>query len=1007
MDQITKETASLQISNPQQTNSSQNVSESSTRIFVKPQNKTIKYTSSKNNTLTKPCRFYKLSGSCRFGDNCNFAHTLSNDNTDELVSNAKPAKTSSSFKDSKASIKKNACENTKIIISKTASNIKLNSKVNQNKLPNNLSYSKNNETCGNIKKNTDNSTKMQSQLNKKTEILILSKSTPKLDKNPPKSKKNLNKLKNNSLRMIEIEAVLSSDLWDSTTLEDNSDETAIAVKIKPFSKDFPYDLDDLRLALVVPKLYLSSVKKIHTPEIYISNNNIPVGIKENIQNAFQVQLEQTNILDKKPRLASILEWLGTNMEHLFSMKPSATVKFVSFTKNNNLQLNASSPKNAEPNDRVPVTKPTPKPLLNIKSLKYEEKTNLIRNLHINQLQRRFKESFNIKDSIFEEKSIINIRLSLTDPEIPIDVAYLFIEISLSIGYAGTITNQMTGNIKTNCLFPTFKINSNNILNSSNNPSNWNPDRGRDFYFSAIESLLSKQTILLKDYSLLKAVNWLDRYFVEIINSLNKPSSDATKKNNHDNTLRNFSQNLISNNSKHEKLQSFNKTSSNENQSAKSQIPIDSTATVIFDNSNKKLDTFSSNLNEIEPNTSWPIRRGIEIKFGACTFHNVLLVTCQKLNLSVKCGKCKAIAELNNILATFQNTKDNNTWAACKNCNSVMGVRFRANFVHPDALSLGFLDVSNCVPVDLKPSKYQLLCANCSDNSDDSEYSDTQEENVNDYDSDNDNKSFNNESVIKNLSIVNDNKFQIIELSEEITSSTKEIIKNTSTTSPTAPVKQLQKKISTFKPINCFTLISNVESFFNCMMCHSRLSISLNDSIFAKLTAGLKIGDSDSNSQIKNKLANLKQENPSSFRQKKTKDTYGLILGSPLPHRGTCKHYPKSLRWFRFSCCMNLYPCDICHNDKEDHGNDIANLIVCGFCSKEQRVQKAEMLGKCINCGENIVKKKISTFWEGGKGTRNRKLMSRNDNRKYKGLNKTVSNKKVGVNNTNKKTKPEL
>lgn len=41
----------------------------------------------------------------------------------------------------------------------------------------------------------------------------------------------------------------------------------------------------------------------------------------------------------------------------------------------------------------------------------------------------------------------------------------------------------------------------------------------------------------------------------------------------------------------------------------------------------------------------------------------------------------------------------------------------------------------------------------------------------------------------------------------------------------------------------------------------------------------------------------------------------LRIGDPLPENGTCKHYRKSYRWFRFSCCGIAYPCDVCHDEQ--------------------------------------------------------------------------------------------
>jgi uncharacterized CHY-type Zn-finger protein len=67
-------------------------------------------------------------------------------------------------------------------------------------------------------------------------------------------------------------------------------------------------------------------------------------------------------------------------------------------------------------------------------------------------------------------------------------------------------------------------------------------------------------------------------------------------------------------------------------------------------------------------------------------------------------------------------------------------------------------------------------------------------------------------------------------------------------------------------------------------------------------------------------------------------------GKPLPNFGTCKHYKKSYRWLRFPCCGKVYPCDVCHDAKEDHEMKFANRMICGFCCKEQ-VYKGDIRSK--------------------------------------------------------------
>ncbi|KAJ5125835.1 hypothetical protein N7526_008012 [Penicillium atrosanguineum] len=114
-------------------------------------------------------------------------------------------------------------------------------------------------------------------------------------------------------------------------------------------------------------------------------------------------------------------------------------------------------------------------------------------------------------------------------------------------------------------------------------------------------------------------------------------------------------------------------------------------------------------------------------------------------------------------------------------------------------------------------------------------------------------------------------------------------------------------------------------------------------------------------------------------KKKPREVLGIVAGQELPRRGRCQHYSKSHRWFRFSCCAKVFPCDKCHDADTDHPNEHANRMICGFCSREQ-IYRPE---NCGICKAVLVGKAGSGFWEGGKGTRNRALMSRKDPRKYK------------------------
>ncbi|KAK8240995.1 hypothetical protein IWZ00DRAFT_52971 [Phyllosticta capitalensis] len=113
-------------------------------------------------------------------------------------------------------------------------------------------------------------------------------------------------------------------------------------------------------------------------------------------------------------------------------------------------------------------------------------------------------------------------------------------------------------------------------------------------------------------------------------------------------------------------------------------------------------------------------------------------------------------------------------------------------------------------------------------------------------------------------------------------------------------------------------------------------------------------------------------------RKKAKENLGIVAGQELPRRGRCTHYAKSFRWFRFSCCNRVYPCDRCHDAEAGHPNEHANRMICGYCSREQNFRPED----CGTCHAILIGRKGSGFWEGGKGTRDPIKMSRKDPRKF-------------------------
>ncbi|KAK9451697.1 uncharacterized protein V1518DRAFT_409281 [Limtongia smithiae] len=145
----------------------------------------------------------------------------------------------------------------------------------------------------------------------------------------------------------------------------------------------------------------------------------------------------------------------------------------------------------------------------------------------------------------------------------------------------------------------------------------------------------------------------------------------------------------------------------------------------------------------------------------------------------------------------------------------------------------------------------------------------------------------------------------------------------------------------------------------CRACHTRMSIYIPAVKFTRV--------SDDH-----------QHTETSRASAKSRIKLGVVAGTPLPFNGTCQHYKRSTRWFRFSCCNRVFPCDKCHNDFSDHVDEHANKMICGMCSREQNYRP----DVCAFCRHSFIRKSTG-FWEGGKGTRDKVKMSRKDPRKYK------------------------
>nr|XP_057930762.1 uncharacterized protein si:dkey-24l11.2 [Doryrhamphus excisus] len=158
---------------------------------------------------------------------------------------------------------------------------------------------------------------------------------------------------------------------------------------------------------------------------------------------------------------------------------------------------------------------------------------------------------------------------------------------------------------------------------------------------------------------------------------------------------------------------------------------------------------------------------------------------------------------------------------------------------------------------------------------------------------------------------------------------------------------------------------------NCENCHGKLSLLAESARFQYIQPRSKTGPSA-------RSVNLKTVRDPAVQK-----------GKPLPEKGACKHYKQSHRWLRFPCCGRAYPCDVCHDEDQDHPMELATRMICGYCAKEQPYSNGK---PCISCGSMMTRGANTSHWEGGLGCRNKVKMCRNDRQKYANSNKTVSKK---------------
>ncbi|KAJ2077988.1 hypothetical protein H4R24_004782 [Coemansia sp. RSA 988] len=555
-----------------------------------------------------------------------------------------------------------------------------------------------------------------------------------------------------TLRKMQIDNLLRSPRWTVRKLSAKPSESAFAVEMEPSDPDFPFDVTRLYLALVVPATYPTRRTSDAVIEIQVANRDIPSGVKRNIESAFSKDVrESANVAiesghpEDAPSLEDHLQWLDRNLELLMQQKPAPTIKFTDFS---NVESSGpvehdsvcrDNPKPPPPPvvshpegdviaTRPPVRRPEPQLLHGSDAAATENDSEDPRRvLELRQLERRFRSSYAVVRETASEGTVIRLDIAPTDPDMH---NHDIFQITGTISVARSYPQQPISD-SLQCGAASLSLDSGSILGRKNKPSAWKPVAGRERQLDHICRQFNAHVQEVPGISLLHHLNWLDRHMVGMFTDSPAPDYPMTEQT----SSRAGTQDAVS------REQPFKDTSMTQMFSAKSNKPwirqITATdAGLPKDVANLTLeDTYSVrdsdddvsstdeglavDSSEESATFAKPDRRGIELRFGSVQLTNVALAHCHSLNLSVRCERCKDTVEMRGIAATTRMAIDRQHWQACSTCSTVVGVRFRPDWLFNGKTTLGFLDCAGCRPVDMLPSKLTLTCDVCATDDSDS------------------------------------------------------------------------------------------------------------------------------------------------------------------------------------------------------------------------------------------------------------------------------------------------
>ncbi|KAF3171512.1 hypothetical protein TWF751_006245 [Orbilia oligospora] len=457
------------------------------------------------------------------------------------------------------------------------------------------------------------------------------------------------------------------------------------------SEDFPYDLDALRVELSIPQEYPKA--DAEGPSIKVLNEDVPKGHQFNIERGFSNLVRSAS---KTTRLLDLINNLDKRLEEFLSSEKAATFKIVPnigavVQEVAKLDVNDHQLQITEPAPQVSQAPPKPELPKPIYTEAQREAARARRALETRQLEARLRQS-----PVFWKNSIGTIYKVPLEPRM---------KAMLPAGLL--LLNSV--DLKVPELYPLEPC---KIVFDRNFPESITTGIERGFLKRALEkpevSLMAQLNYLAQNiHNMIETVpeEPPQRPIVEVkpIPKVAPEAGPSTETPTSPVVLEKPRIIIIEKTRPPEwELEDFESDSEEVSSSEEEE--------------KEELAESSQNLQQ-DSDVAAPvfvssIERGTSISFPDIKLKNIELLELKTVNLTMKCTRCKTVADINNIKAK-ENKHSRPKLLGCEKCSSVIGIDFRREFIHENHTRAGFLDLSGCTVVDLLPSEFVPTCAGCS------------------------------------------------------------------------------------------------------------------------------------------------------------------------------------------------------------------------------------------------------------------------------------------------------